>query len=157
MQGVWVSVFVMLYSSRPAVFQIDRQFFYSGFAFFVADIPEGYVLPACQLYVLQWLPDVSTGSRGLYSEVWRGLQWWALDVSTRGIPCLVGARAGAGGRVSHVDCLDGGWDSEGLYSEVQCIMSNGHMVIIRVDRMTDRHYENITFLKLRWRAVIKRL
>ena len=26
MQGVWVSVFVMLYSSRPAVFQIDRQF-----------------------------------------------------------------------------------------------------------------------------------
>ena len=39
----------------------------------------------------------------------------------------------------------------GLYSEVECIMGNGHMVT-PVDRQTHIR-ENITFPQLHWRAV----
>ena len=46
----------------------------------------------------------------------------------------------------------GGVEGEGtLYSEVQCIMDNGH---IGTHRQTDTT-ENITFPKLRWPAVKK--
>ena len=45
-----------------------------------------------------------------------------------------------------------------LYSEVQCIMGNGHETPLPLpDRMTDLRpdtTENITFPQLRWRAVI---
>ena len=45
-----------------------------------------------------------------------------------------------------------GWVPGGLYSEVQCIMGNGHMgpasPSLRIDTT-----ENVTFPKLGWRAV----
>ena len=46
------------------------------------------------------------------------------------------------------------WKGAGaLYSEVQCIMGNGHME--SPHGQTDSN-ENITFPQLRWRAVIRR-
>ena len=47
--------------------------------------------------------------------------------------------AGAWGRGPHVPCLEeDGWGE--LYSEVQCIMVNGHMGIPPPNRMTDRQF-----------------
>ena len=67
-------------------------------------------------------------------QVWTGLKrlWWTPDVSSKG------------GRVSRSD-LGGG----GGYSEIQCIMGNGHIGPPLWTDMT----ENITFLQLRWGAV----
>ena len=43
---------------------------------------------------------------------------------------------------------------EGLYSEVQCIMGNGHMgTPLWTEWWTDT-YENITLLQVRWWVVI---
>ena len=45
------------------------------------------------------------------------------------------------------------WEGAGaMYSEVQCIMGNGHMGTPQ-NRMTDT-CENITIPKLRWRAAM---
>ena len=60
-----------------------------------------------------------------------------------------GARARAGG----VPFLMSWKGAGALYSEVQCIMGNGH--IESPHGQTDRD-DNITFPQLRWRAVIRR-
>ena len=78
-------------------------------------------------YMLWWLPDLSTSYGGsLRKQVWTGLQWWLPGVTSRF-------------NESHVWCLGrpvevGG----GLYSEVQCIMGDGHVGPL-IDGMTDRH------------------
>ena len=70
-------------------------------------------------------------------QVCTGLQWWAPDVTSRrgqGTWCSDVLRG-------HVWC----WGTGGLYSEVQCIMGNGHMGII-IPLWTDRHDWNHYFL-----------
>ena len=84
---------------------------------------------------------------------WEGVGGWAPQVNkfeqvssgghqmslAEWVPCLM----------SKVPCLKSrGW---ALYSEVQCILGNGHM---GTPLWTDRDTcENITFLQFRWRAV----
>ena len=76
-------------------------------------IPVWCVLPACQMYILQWPPDVSTGGDrySLSEQVWTSLQWLPPDVTNRG----VGA-----GRI-HVWCLGEGRAEMG--KGAPCLMS----------------------------------
>ena len=53
-------------------------------------------------------------------QFWTGFQSWPPDVTSRGVP------------VREVPWGD-------LYSEVQCIMGNGHMGPLWTDRLTDTH------------------
>ena len=64
--------------------------------------------------------------------------------------------AGAGGVMVPVVRYKVQWD---LYSEVHCIMGNGHIGTPppHINRQTDRHSENITFLQLHCRTVIRKL
>ena len=65
---------------------------------------------------------------------WTSVQWWSPVLSP------------AGGLHSEVPCPS----RVRLYSEIQCIMGNGHM---GPPLWTDRHYWKITFPQLRWRVV----
>ena len=102
--------------------------------------PVGCVPPACQPYMLLWLPDVCTSREGgppvnKFEQVsirchWRPARGPMSDV-------------GGGGR---------------LYSEVSAswlMMSYGHSLPPWTDRLTTRltRYENITFPQLHWRVI----
>ena len=66
-------------------------------------------------------------------QVWTRLQSWSTDVDSGGGG---GPRGGPLIMRFQVWC-SGGW--RGLYSEVQCIMANGHTGTPFPDRMMDRH------------------
>ena len=112
-------------------------------------IPVGCVPPACADYnscntlvaPVQWRSN---------DQVWKGLQWWQPDVTSRAIPSLM-ATAGrslgsflrGGGRARATPCT---------------VRSNASWVILTWDSLPPvgrqtHNCENITFLKLRWRAV----
>ena len=76
-------------------------------------------------------PDFSTsggvegGGGSSIEQVWTGHQWLPLDVTSKG--AVLGLGIG-----SYASCLEGGqdweWSQRGaLYSEIQCMMDNGHM------------------------------
>ena len=56
----------------------------------------------------------------------------------------------------HQMSLAGGLGGGGLYSEVQCIMVNGHMELSLWTEWRTDMPENITFSQLRWRAVLSK-
>ena len=97
--------------------------------------------PTCQPSLF-WLPDVSTGgsSKQVSSD---GHQMSLTEAATGGsYACIHGEGAGL--------------KLVALYSEVQCIIGNGHMrtppPLPWTARQTDTT-ENITFPQLRWREV----
>ena len=79
------------------------------------NIPVGCVQPVCQPYVLR-PPDVSTdrdAQVNKFEEVFSVCH----QISLTGAP------------ISHIRGGGGGWGKGGLYSEVQCIIGNGHIGI----------------------------
>ena len=91
-------------------------------------------------------------------QVWTCLQWWPPGVNSRGlglewrVPCLMSGRGpGLGVTMSRV------WQGElepgggSMYSEVQCIMGNGHMGHPCGQTEWQTHMtENIAFPQLHW-------
>ena len=103
-------------------------------------IPVGCVPPACQPYVLWWSPDVRTGGPQVnkFEQVFSNCHQMSL----------------AGGWAGGVTCLVSRGGDEARACTVR---SNASWVMVTwgptLNRMTETT-ENITFLQLRWRAVI---
>ena len=88
-------------------------------------------------------------------QVWKGSQSWLPDVTSWGVPAHWGPMSLWGGVPSEWGPMSrlggtGGRAGWALYSEVWCIMGNGHMGSPRGQTDTT---ENITFPQLRLRAV----
>ena len=76
------------------------------------------------------------------------------QMSLTGGPCAVRSHFQGKGRVVavHQDHMSGG--SGDMYSEVKCIMDNGHMGPCSLSHEQTDTTENITFLQPHWQTVI---
>ena len=97
-------------------YSVDREMIFKQ-----ESIPIWCTLSACQLYKLQWPPDVSADVMGVSSseQVWTGLPWWLPNVTQEHRarrPISNAQGAGLGG--SDVWCPVGLEPGDGLYSEV---------------------------------------
>ena len=111
-------------------------------------IPVGCELPSCidcTSFNSHYQMSLPKGSSN--EQVWTSLQWLPPDVTSRGPWCQEGAWLGSG-EVPRFDIWGDGWSQRkfsglifgrrGLYSEVQCIMGNDH-IMTPVNRQTKRH------------------
>ena len=117
--------------------------------FSTRNIPAGCLPPARPLWIASHQVSARVGGGGYRScirfsreQVWTGIQSRPQDVTSKGGTLH---RGWGRGRTP----FRGG----PLQSEVQCIVGNGHMGPPLVNRQTNVT-ENITLLRLRWRAVI---